>query len=299
MPPTCSSGRASRPGGAAGAAAGGGGCASRSGRSAASTSWPPRSATRILREWNDTARAVPRRDPAGAVRGAGGATPDAVAVVFEEQQPELSRARCARQPAGASSARARRRPRDRGGAVRRALARRCWSGCSASSRPAAPICRSTPTTRRSGWPSCWRMRARRCWSRSPRCASGCRDTSARICGSMPTAAAIAARPTAAPAHRARPAQPRLCHLHLGSTGTPKGVAVEHAGLANKVLTLRRGFRSGPGVRWALLSSSAFDPSIEQATLPLVHGASVVVISEAIGESPPVLGLRGSQRDHVS
>ena len=69
-------------------------------------------------------------------------TPDAVAVVFEDESAELWRARCARQPAGASSAR------------RSGSARRWWSGCalsarstmmvglSASSRPAAPICRS-------------------------------------------------------------------------------------------------------------------------------------------------------------
>ena len=37
---------------------------------------------------------------------------------------------------------------------------RCWSGCSASSRPAAPICRSTRTIRPSGSPSCWHDAAR-------------------------------------------------------------------------------------------------------------------------------------------
>ena len=40
---------------------------------------------------------------------------------------------------------------------------RCSSGSWASSRPAAPICRSIPATRPSGSPSCCRMPARRCW----------------------------------------------------------------------------------------------------------------------------------------
>jgi transposase len=37
-------------------------------------------------------------------------------------------------------------------------------GSSASSRPAAPICRSTRSTRGSAWLSCSRMPARACWS---------------------------------------------------------------------------------------------------------------------------------------
>ena len=45
------------------------------------------------------------------------------------------------------------------------------------------------------------------------------------------------------------------------------------------------FGAGPDLRVALLSSPGFDPSIEQATLPLVHGASIVVISDATRESP--------------
>ena len=71
----------------------------------------------------------------------------------------------------------------------------------------------------------------------------------------------------------------------GSTGTPKGVMVEHASLANKVFTLGLYFGIAPGYRMALLSSVAFDPSIEQITLPLVHGATIVVVSEAVRESP--------------
>ncbi|MGZ3282743.1 MAG: amino acid adenylation domain-containing protein, partial [Xanthobacteraceae bacterium] len=71
----------------------------------------------------------------------------------------------------------------------------------------------------------------------------------------------------------------------GSTGTPKGVVVDHASLANKALTLGADFGAAHGLRVALLSSPSFDPSIEQATLPLVHGAAIVVISDALRASP--------------
>src|SRR6185312_458710 len=71
----------------------------------------------------------------------------------------------------------------------------------------------------------------------------------------------------------------------GSTGTPKGVVVEHASLANKLVTLGEEFGARPGFRIALISSPAFDPSIEQATLPLVHGASIVVVDDETRESP--------------
>ena len=82
-----------------------------------------------------------------------------------------------------------------------------------------------------------------------------------------------------------PLHPAYVIYTSGSTGTPKGVVVEHTSLANKVSTLGPYFRIALDCRIALLSSVAFDPSIEQITLPLIHGATIVVISEAIRESP--------------
>src|SRR6185369_3357509 len=96
---------------------------------------------------------------------------------------------------------------------------------------------------------------------------------------------IARQPDTAPPLNLDPCHPAYVIYTSGSTGTPKGVVVEHASLGNKVITLGQEFGAAPGFRIALLSSCGFDPSIEQATLPLVHGASIVVIDDATRESP--------------
>src|SRR5262249_36712361 len=99
------------------------------------------------------------------------------------------------------------------------------------------------------------------------------------------AAAIAARPRSAPPDVLQPHNPPYVIYTSGSTGTPKGVAVEHASLANKILTLGRDLNVGSNLRSALVISCAFDASIEQALLPLIGGGAAVVISDAIRESP--------------
>src|SRR5499433_370352 len=102
------------------------------------------------------------------------------------------------------------------------------------------------------------------------------------------AAAIAAHPSDAPAGTVGPHNLAYVIYTSGSTGTPKGVAVEHASLANKILTLGRDLNVGSSFRSALVISCAFDASIEQALLPLIGGGAAVVISDAIGESPAQL-----------
>ena len=112
-------------------------------------------------------------------------------------------------------------------------------------------------------------------------------------------AAIARQPATAPASGLQPQNTAYVIYTSGSTGAPKGVAVDHASLSNKVLALGKDFGAGPGFRIALVSSSAFDPSIEQATLPLVHGASIVVISDAIRASPEEFwSLVGRKKVHL-
>ena len=99
------------------------------------------------------------------------------------------------------------------------------------------------------------------------------------------AAAIARHPASAPPLALDPHHPAYVIYTSGSTGKPKGVVVSHGSLANKVVTLGADFGAGPALRVTLLSSSAFDPSIEQAALPLAHGGAVVVISDAVRAAP--------------
>ncbi len=96
---------------------------------------------------------------------------------------------------------------------------------------------------------------------------------------------VARQPASAPALALDPRHAAYVIYTSGSTGIPKAVVVEHASLANKILTLGKEFEVVSDFRIAFLSSSAFDPSIQQVTLPLVHGASIVVISDAIRASP--------------
>src|SRR5271166_2718782 len=105
-----------------------------------------------------------------------------------------------------------------------------------------------------------------------------------------TAGALAQSPETNPsdAERTRPLSPHNPAYVIytsGSTGAPKGVVIEHRNLANKAETLGPYFGIIPGFRIALLSSVAFDPSIEQITLPLIHGGTIVVVSDANRESP--------------
>ncbi len=97
--------------------------------------------------------------------------------------------------------------------------------------------------------------------------------------------AIALQPAQPPALTLEPAHPAYVIYTSGSTGTPKGVVVEHASLANKMLALRTDFNVGPNLRSALFIPTAFDASIEQTLLPLVGGGAVVVIGDEARESP--------------
>ena len=110
-------------------------------------------------------------------------------------------------------------------------------------------------------------------------------TSARIVRLDADGPAIAQHPGTAPPLDLDPRHPAYVIYTSGSTGAPKAVVVEHASLTNKMLALSRDFDVDERFRAALLISSAFDPSIEQALLPLMGGGAAVVVSDAVRESP--------------
>ena len=95
---------------------------------------------------------------------------------------------------------------------------------------------------------------------------------------------IARQPATAPAVPLDPRNPAYVIYTSGSTGTPKAVVVEHASLANKVVTLGEQFGVDQSFRSAMLISASFDASIEQTLLPFVGGGAAVVISDEDRES---------------
>ena len=148
-------------GGPAGASAGGGGCGARSGDRAASTFSRRRSATPSCAS-GTTPRIRSRPPPCRSCSPPRRREPPMPSRWCSRTTSlTYARARCARQPAGASSAEASgSAPRSWSGCASSARSR-WWSGCSASSRPAAPICRSIPPIPPSASPSCSRMPALR------------------------------------------------------------------------------------------------------------------------------------------
>ena len=118
---------------------------------------------------------------------------------------------------------------------------RCWSGCSASSRPAAPICRSTRTIRPSGSPSCWRMPAppvlvTHAGAASTRLPATHRRLASCVRLDADWPADRARSPPPRPPLDARPAQPRLRHLHLGLDRNAEGRGRRRMAILSNFLT---------------------------------------------------------------
>ncbi|MCS3725198.1 non-ribosomal peptide synthetase [Bradyrhizobium betae] len=76
----------------------------------------------------------------------------------------------------------------------------------------------------------------------------------------------------------------------GSTGRPKGVALTHQNLVGKLGDQLGLWDVGPSSRFVFSSSMSFDPSIHQMLLPLVAGATCIVLSPA-ETSDPALFMR--------
>ena len=156
---------------------------------------------------------------ARAVRGAGGAhARGGRRWSSGSERSRYARAERARQPAGAPPARARRRPGALVGLLHRALARAGRRACWASSRPAAPTCRSTrryppraPGAHARGLRGP-RGRSPSARARRPRC----RPAPASLVSLDSDADALAAeRRRDDPGSAVRARAPGLRHLHLG------------------------------------------------------------------------------------
>lgn len=74
----------------------------------------------------------------------------------------------------------------------------------------------------------------------------------------------------------------------GSTGTPKGVMVPHNAIANELVFYSQYFDFVEGDRQLLLANFVFDASVEQIFLPLVSGATLVMITRAEIIEPQLL-----------
>ena len=229
-------------------------------------------------------------------------TPDAIALVCEEREPQLSRARRTRQPARASSAVARRRPRDHRGPLRRALARHAGRACSPSSRPAAPTCRSTRSIRPSASPSCWPMPARRCWSRSRACSTGCRRDGADRPSRRRSSRRSPRQPDMRPSPPCPdPRQPRLRHLHLGlDRHSPRASRSPTAtSCACSTATRAAGSASARDDVWTLFHSFAFDFSVWEIWGALLYGGRLVVVPYAVSRSPDAASRACCVRERVT
>src|SRR6184192_2425632 len=102
------------------------------------------------------------------------------------------------------------------------------------------------------------------------------------------AAAIAAQPSSAPASAVRPQNLAYVIYTSGSTGTPKGVAVTHGSLANVLLAMREQTGVARRDRLMAVTTLAFDISALELFLPLISGAGVAVAPREIVSDPRAL-----------
>jgi amino acid adenylation domain-containing protein len=71
----------------------------------------------------------------------------------------------------------------------------------------------------------------------------------------------------------------------GSTGQPRGVAVQHRSLVNQISGLLDRFNLDAAYRYLLLAAFTFDVSVMHICLPLVSGARLFLIADAVRKDP--------------
>ena len=216
-------------------------------------------------------------------------------MVCEHRAAHLRRAGPPRQPAGPPPAAARRAGRRcRVGLCLERSLEHGRRASSASSRRAAPTCRSIPPIRRSAWPSCWPTAGAARWSLTAatlaRLALPRRPPGGGRSASTPTAGASAAGRDACDAGRRRRRSNLAYVIYTsGSTGRPKGV-VGHPRQRRPPVRGDRapGSASAPDDVWTLFHSYAFDFSVWEIWGALLYGGRLVVVPYWVSRSPEAL-----------
>ncbi|PWI09284.1 non-ribosomal peptide synthetase [Streptomyces sp. NWU339] len=98
-------------------------------------------------------------------------------------------------------------------------------------------------------------------------------------------------PGSAPETIVRPDNAAYVIYTSGSTGKPKGVSVTNRGLANFLATMQRRFPLGPADRLLAVTTVSFDIAGLELYLPLISGAAVVLAGkEAVSQPSAVMEL---------
>ena len=101
--------------------------------------------------------------------------------------------------------------------------------------------------------------------------------------------AIALRPSHAPAITIDPAQAAYVIYTSGSTGTPKGVVVRHDALSNFLQSMREQVPLSVEDRLLAVTTIGFDIAALELYLPLISGAGVTIVpSETVKDVPALL-----------
>jgi amino acid adenylation domain-containing protein len=74
----------------------------------------------------------------------------------------------------------------------------------------------------------------------------------------------------------------------GSTGTPKGVAISHKSVSNLLLGIRSVLAIGAGIRFLGIASPGFDISVAEILLPLVSGATTILVRKETAQDATAL-----------